>query len=69
MSAKAHRWLKWAWAANLPPVVAAYFVLGADLFARLMLFYLAVVSIWANVASHAAGDDAAEAKLAAQANG
>lgn len=47
-------WLTWFWTANLPPVLAAYLLLGNDAFQRVMLLYLAVVSIWANVASHAA---------------
>lgn len=46
-------WLTWFWVANFPPVIWLYFAVDSDTFQNLMLLYLALVSIWANVAGHA----------------
>lgn len=52
---KANGWLTWFWISNLPPVIALYLVLDSEAFQAFCLLYLAIVSIWANIASHAAG--------------
>jgi uncharacterized membrane-anchored protein YitT (DUF2179 family) len=52
---RANGWLAWFWLLNVPPILACYFLLGEDRFQRITLVYLALVSIWANVASHVAG--------------
>lgn len=56
----------WAlfWFGNIPPVVASYFILGRDAWEAVMLLYLAVVSIWANAATHLARAGAARAERA-----
>jgi hypothetical protein len=56
----------WAlfWFANIPPVVASYFVLGREAWEASMLLYLAVVSIWANAATHLSNKRAAKAEEA-----
>lgn len=48
----ANLWLTWFWVANFPPVIALYLLLGGDQFQSFCLLYLALVSIWANVAGH-----------------
>jgi hypothetical protein len=45
-------WLSVFWMANFPPVIALYLLVGDDQFQRVCLLYLALVSIWANAASH-----------------
>lgn len=49
---RANKGLTWFWAANFPPVIALYLFLSSDQFQSFCLLYLALVSIWANVAGH-----------------
>lgn len=46
-------WLTIFWLANYPPVIALYLLIPNDSFQSFCLLYLALVSIWANVASSA----------------
>jgi len=62
----AHGWLTWFWVANVPPVAVLYFTLDPDAFQRVMIPYLVIVSIWANVASHATGWVAGRADVAVE---
>lgn len=41
----------WFWTANIPPFVAAYFLLDTEQFVRLSLLYLGLVSIIALIAA------------------
>lgn len=50
------------WALNVPPFVAAFFILSRNTFELLVLIYIGVVSIYANFAAHFAGWDAARAE-------
>lgn len=45
-------WLTAFWLLNFPPIIVLYFVMSETKFASFTLFYLALVSIWANVAGH-----------------
>ena len=47
---KIHGWLTIFWIANYPPVIALYFLVDNTTFQAFCLFYLALVSIYANVA-------------------
>lgn len=49
---KFHGWMTIFWLANFPPVTALYLLVDSDAFQRFCLLYLALVSIWANVAGH-----------------
>jgi hypothetical protein len=51
---------KWWWVAHLPAVVVVYFILP-DLWDKVNILYLAVVSIYAGVIWAAGGEQAAEA--------
>lgn len=57
------RWA-WFWFANIPFVVGSYFFLDRELWETIMLVYLAVVSIWANAATHLSRAGAARAEKA-----
>lgn len=46
-------WLTIFWLANFPPVIALYLLIPSDSFQSFCLLYLALVSIWANVAGSA----------------
>lgn len=46
-------WLAVIWALNLPVIVALYYIDRA-LFDKISILYLAIVSIWANWATHGA---------------
>lgn len=59
--ARNHRRLKWFWAANLPLVVALYFLLPS----KYLLLYLAIVSVYANFAAEAGTEQSAEARIEA----
>lgn len=48
----ANGWLTVFWIANFPPVIALYVLVDSDQFQAFCLLYLALVSIWANVAGH-----------------
>lgn len=52
---KVNGWLTVFWLWNFPPVITLYVVLGDTVFTRFCLLYLALVSIWANVAGHWSG--------------
>lgn len=58
---KTHRWLKWFWVTNLPLVTGLYFLLMKEPLGpeNLLLLYLAWISVYANVAGHWAGEEAA----------
>ncbi len=45
-------WLVVFWLANIPPVVVLYLTVGPDTFVRVTMLYVALISIWANVAAH-----------------
>lgn len=45
-------WLTVFWSAHQPVVIVLYFSLSNDAFQRFCLLYLAIVSVWANQASH-----------------
>lgn len=45
-----HAWATLFWMANFPPVIALYLLTTSSRFQRFCLLYLAVVSIYANVA-------------------
>ena len=49
---KFHGWMTVFWIANFPPVIILFFALGKTGFQVFCLLYLALVSIWANVAGH-----------------
>lgn len=53
-----HRVLVWVWIANLPVCVLLY-LWAPD---RVTLLYLALVSVYANIASHAAAEHASRAE-------
>lgn len=53
--ARHHRWAKWFWAANFPVVILLYLYLDE----RLLLLYLAIVSVYANFASEASTEQGA----------
>lgn len=46
--------LTWFWLLNLPAITVAYFVFPGT-WEKASIFYLAVLSVWANIASHFAG--------------
>lgn len=48
---KVNGWLVWFWVANFPPVIICYVFLP-DVFKQASILYLALVSIYANVAGH-----------------
>jgi hypothetical protein len=48
---KVNGWLVWFWMANFPPVIAIYFW-APDVWKQVSILYLALVSIYANVAGH-----------------
>lgn len=50
---KINGWLTWFWVANFPPVIFLYLTVDSKTFQSISLLYLAIVSIWANVAGHA----------------
>lgn len=45
-------WLTVFWLCNFPPILAIYFSTSSEKFQSVCLLYLALVSIWANVAGH-----------------
>jgi len=47
-----HGWTTMFWLLNFPPVIALYIIFPAAQFQKFCLLYLALVSIWANVAGH-----------------
>lgn len=49
---KVNGWLTIFWLANFPPVIMVYLMVGNETFQRICLLYLALVSVWANVAGH-----------------
>lgn len=49
---KANGWLTIFWILNFPPVIGLYLLIDSDRFQKFCLLYLALVSIWANVAGH-----------------
>ena len=53
--ARHHRWLKWFWIATFP-VCAALYLMAPD---KVTLLYLALVSVYANVAGEAGAEIAA----------
>lgn len=63
-------WLVWFWVANFPPVVLIYFF-APDIWKQTSILYLALVSIYANVAGHWAAWQASrvEVKQEEQASG
>ena len=61
---RVHTLWAWFWFANIPPVVASYLLLERDTWEASMLVYLAVVSIWANAATHLSRAGAAAAEEA-----
>jgi hypothetical protein len=40
------------WLLNFPPIIALYLLVDNETFQNFCLLYLALVSIWANVAGH-----------------
>jgi hypothetical protein len=67
-SARIHNGWALFWFGNIPPVVASYFLLGRKTWEAAMLLYLAVVSIWANAATHLSNKRAAKAEAASVTN-
>lgn len=61
-SARHHRQLKWFWIGNLPVCVALYLAAPTTV----TLLYLALVSVYANIVSHAGAEQACEARVAAE---
>lgn len=57
-------WLTWFWLLNFPPVITLYLVMDSTTFQAFCLLYLALVSIWANVAGHWSGWQAARTEVA-----
>ncbi len=51
-SERFHRWMTIQWLVHLPVVVGIYFVFP-DVWEAMSILYLALVSIYANVVSHA----------------
>jgi preprotein translocase subunit SecG len=49
---KTNGWLTIFWIANFPPIIAFYLLVDNEIFQNFCLLYLALVSIWANVAGH-----------------
>jgi hypothetical protein len=49
---KLNGWLTIFWMANFPPVILLYVLLDDERFQAFCLLYLALVSVWANVAGH-----------------
>lgn len=64
VAARHHRYLKWFWVANLPVCIGLY----AWAPQTVTLLYLAVVSVYANIVSHAGAEQACEAREAAEAS-
>lgn len=58
-------WLVWFWVANFPPVILIY-ALAPDVWKQASILYLALVSIYANVAGHWAAWQASRAEVALQ---
>lgn len=54
----------WFWFANIPPIVVSFFLVDRGRWEAFMLIYLAVVSIWANAATHLSRSGAARAEIA-----
>lgn len=51
-----HKWLTWFWVANFPVATLLYFYTGQ----KLMGFYIALCSVYANVEASAAAKEGAE---------
>ena len=49
---KINGWLTIFWLCNFPPVITVYLLVDNETFQKVCLLYLALVSIWANVAGH-----------------
>lgn len=47
-----HGWTTVFWIANFPPIILLYLLTDDETFQKFCLLYLALVSIWANVAGH-----------------
>lgn len=47
-----HGWATVFWLINFPPIIALYLLTDSKAFQAFCLLYLALVSIWANVAGH-----------------
>lgn len=60
---KTNGWLTIFWALNYPPVITLYLIVPNDVFQTFCLLYLALVSIWANVAGHWAAWQAARIEI------
>lgn len=60
---KLNVWLTAFWVLNFPPVIALYIIFPDDKFQSFCLLYLALVSIWANVAGHASAWQAARTEV------
>lgn len=56
-------WLTVFWMLNFPPIILLYLTLSSKSFAAFCLLYLALVSIWANVAGHASGWQSARVEV------
>ena len=56
---KLNGWLTIFWLGNFPPVIFLYFTSTSEEFQKFCLLYLALVSIWANVAGHVSAWQAA----------
>lgn len=50
---KLNAYLTLFWLLNFPPVIILYVIFPSEKFQAFCLLYLALVSIWANVAGHA----------------
>lgn len=60
---KTNGWLTIFWIANFPPVIALYLMVDNETFQTFCLLYLALVSIWANVAGHLSAWQAGRVEL------
>lgn len=60
---QAHGWLTLFWIANYPPVIALYLLVSNEAFQAFCLFYLALVSIYANVAGELAAWQASRVEV------
>lgn len=55
--------LAWFWAVQVVPITVLYFLMDPDEFVRTMALYLAIASIWANVAGHWSTAQAANVEI------
>jgi hypothetical protein len=62
---KVNGWLVWFWMANFPPVILIY-ALAPEVWKQSSILYLALVSIYANVAGHWAAWQASRVEVVQQ---